>query len=58
MSRRRCRIGVQLPEVERRVAWPELIDMARTAAAIIRHVSELPTAPGGKMPEAEIMAAE
>jgi hypothetical protein len=36
----------------------ELIDMARTAAAIIRHVSELPTAPGGKTAEAEIMAAE
>ncbi len=26
-----CRIGVQLPEVERRVGWPELFAMARTA---------------------------
>jgi alkanesulfonate monooxygenase SsuD/methylene tetrahydromethanopterin reductase-like flavin-dependent oxidoreductase (luciferase family) len=25
------RVGVQLPEVERRVEWPELIDLARTA---------------------------
>jgi alkanesulfonate monooxygenase SsuD/methylene tetrahydromethanopterin reductase-like flavin-dependent oxidoreductase (luciferase family) len=28
------RIGVQLPEVERAVAWPELIAMARTAEAV------------------------
>ncbi|MFZ9629997.1 MAG: LLM class flavin-dependent oxidoreductase [Ilumatobacteraceae bacterium] len=27
-------IGVQLPEVERRVPWPELIAMARTAEAV------------------------
>ena len=33
-SRRRCRIGVQLPEVERRVAWPELIEMARAAEQV------------------------
>ena len=26
---RPCRIGVQLPEVERHVAWPELLSMAR-----------------------------
>jgi len=31
---RRCRVGVQLPEVERRVLWPELIEMARTAEEI------------------------
>jgi alkanesulfonate monooxygenase SsuD/methylene tetrahydromethanopterin reductase-like flavin-dependent oxidoreductase (luciferase family) len=30
---RRCRIGIQLPEVERRVDWPELFTMARTAEA-------------------------
>jgi alkanesulfonate monooxygenase SsuD/methylene tetrahydromethanopterin reductase-like flavin-dependent oxidoreductase (luciferase family) len=30
---RRCRVGVQLPEVERRVEWPELVSMARTAEA-------------------------
>jgi probable F420-dependent oxidoreductase len=28
---RPCRIGVQLPEVERRVDWPELVAMARDA---------------------------
>ena len=28
---RPCLIGVQLPEVERRVDWPELVAMARTA---------------------------
>jgi len=28
---RGLRVGVQLPEVERRVEWPELIEMARTA---------------------------
>jgi probable F420-dependent oxidoreductase len=28
------RVGVQLPEVERRVPWPELIEMARTAEAV------------------------
>ncbi len=27
----RLRVGVQLPEVERRVGWPELIEMARAA---------------------------
>jgi probable F420-dependent oxidoreductase len=27
---RPCRVGIQLPEVERRVEWPELITMART----------------------------
>ena len=27
-------IGVQLPEVERRVPWPELVAMARTAEAV------------------------
>ena len=31
---RPCRIGVQLPEVERRVRWPELIEMARTAERV------------------------
>jgi probable F420-dependent oxidoreductase len=31
---RPCRIGVQLPEVERRVDWPELFAMARTAEAV------------------------
>jgi alkanesulfonate monooxygenase SsuD/methylene tetrahydromethanopterin reductase-like flavin-dependent oxidoreductase (luciferase family) len=29
-----CRIGIQLPEVERRVDWPELIAMARRAEAV------------------------
>src|SRR6201999_4372434 len=28
---RPCRVGIQLPEVERRVDWPELLSMARTA---------------------------
>lgn len=28
---RPCRIGVQLPEVERRVPWPEYLDLARRA---------------------------
>jgi probable F420-dependent oxidoreductase len=28
---RPCRVGIQLPEVERRVEWPELIAMAQTA---------------------------
>src|SRR3954465_13460104 len=28
---RPCRIGLQLPEIERRVDWPELISMARAA---------------------------
>ena len=36
----------------------ELIDMARTAGAILRHVSELPTAPSGKAEEDQILAAE
>jgi alkanesulfonate monooxygenase SsuD/methylene tetrahydromethanopterin reductase-like flavin-dependent oxidoreductase (luciferase family) len=31
---RACRIGVQLPEVERLVPWSELIAMARTAEAV------------------------
>jgi probable F420-dependent oxidoreductase len=31
---RPLRIGVQLPEVERRVLWPELIAMARAAEAV------------------------
>ncbi len=31
---RRCLVGVQLPEVERRVEWPELFSMARTAEAV------------------------
>src|SRR5215510_14626184 len=31
---RPCRVGVQLPEVERSVAWPELIAMARTAEEV------------------------
>jgi alkanesulfonate monooxygenase SsuD/methylene tetrahydromethanopterin reductase-like flavin-dependent oxidoreductase (luciferase family) len=31
---RPLRIGVQLPEVERRVPWPELISMTRTAEAV------------------------
>lgn len=31
---RPCRIGVQLPEVERRVGWTELATMARTAEAV------------------------
>jgi probable F420-dependent oxidoreductase len=31
---RPCRIGVQLPEVERRVEWPELFAMARAAEAV------------------------
>jgi len=30
-SRRPLRVGVQLPEVERDVRWPELLDMARRA---------------------------
>jgi probable F420-dependent oxidoreductase len=30
---RPCRIGIQLPEVERRVEWPELRSMARAAEA-------------------------
>ena len=31
---RPCKIGVQLPEVERFVAWPELIAMARCAESV------------------------
>jgi len=31
---RPCRIGIQLPEVERRVGWPELFSMARTAEGV------------------------
>jgi alkanesulfonate monooxygenase SsuD/methylene tetrahydromethanopterin reductase-like flavin-dependent oxidoreductase (luciferase family) len=29
----RCRVGVQLPEVERAVPWPEMVAMARAAEA-------------------------
>lgn len=31
---RPCRVGVQLPEVERPVAWPELLSIARAAEAV------------------------
>jgi alkanesulfonate monooxygenase SsuD/methylene tetrahydromethanopterin reductase-like flavin-dependent oxidoreductase (luciferase family) len=31
---RLCRVGVQLPEVERRVDWPEMLAMARAAEAV------------------------
>ena len=31
---RPCRVGVQLPEVERFVPWPEYVAMARTAEAV------------------------
>ena len=31
---RPCKVGVQLPEVERRVGWPELIAIAQTAEAV------------------------
>ena len=31
---RPCRIGIQLPEVERRVEWPELFSMARAAEGV------------------------
>lgn len=31
---RRCLVGVQLPEVERRVTWPELFELAAAAEAI------------------------
>ncbi len=31
---RPCRVGVQLPEVERPVQWPELLQMARTAEKV------------------------
>ena len=30
---RRLRVGVQLPEVERDVRWPELLEIAQTAEA-------------------------
>src|SRR5438105_300941 len=33
-ARRPLRVGVQLPEVEREVRWPELRDMARMAEAV------------------------
>ena len=33
-SRRPLRVGVQLPEVERTVRWPEVLDMARRAEAL------------------------
>jgi alkanesulfonate monooxygenase SsuD/methylene tetrahydromethanopterin reductase-like flavin-dependent oxidoreductase (luciferase family) len=29
-----CRVGIQLPEVERRVEWPELFSMARAAEGV------------------------
>jgi alkanesulfonate monooxygenase SsuD/methylene tetrahydromethanopterin reductase-like flavin-dependent oxidoreductase (luciferase family) len=31
---RPCRVGIQLPEVERRVEWPELFSMARAAEGV------------------------
>jgi probable F420-dependent oxidoreductase len=31
---RACRVGIQLPEIERHVEWPELSSMARTAEAV------------------------
>jgi alkanesulfonate monooxygenase SsuD/methylene tetrahydromethanopterin reductase-like flavin-dependent oxidoreductase (luciferase family) len=31
---RACRVGIQLPEVERRVDWPELVAMARAAETV------------------------
>ncbi len=31
---RPCRVGIQLPEVERSVGWPEMLAMARTAEAV------------------------
>ena len=31
---RPLRVGIQLPEVEREVRWPEVVDMARIAEAI------------------------
>src|ERR1700752_1862136 len=31
---RPCRVGIQLPEAEGRVEWPELFSMARTAEAV------------------------
>src|SRR5260221_14737039 len=31
---RPCRVGIQLPKVERRVEWPELFSMARTAEGV------------------------
>jgi alkanesulfonate monooxygenase SsuD/methylene tetrahydromethanopterin reductase-like flavin-dependent oxidoreductase (luciferase family) len=34
MSTRPLRVGVQLPEVEREVRWPEILDMARAAEDI------------------------
>ena len=34
MSGRPCKVGVQLPEVERRVPWPELLELARAAEAV------------------------
>ncbi|MDQ3470269.1 MAG: LLM class flavin-dependent oxidoreductase [Actinomycetota bacterium] len=34
MTARVCKVGIQLPEIERRVGWPELIAIARTAEAI------------------------
>jgi probable F420-dependent oxidoreductase len=33
-TRRRLRIGVQLPEVERQVRWPEILDMARRVESL------------------------
>src|SRR3712207_3340175 len=34
MSARRLRVGIQLPEVERRVSWPEYAAMARAAERV------------------------
>ena len=31
---RPCKVGVQLPEVERFVPWPEYLDLARRAEAV------------------------
>jgi alkanesulfonate monooxygenase SsuD/methylene tetrahydromethanopterin reductase-like flavin-dependent oxidoreductase (luciferase family) len=33
-SRRPCLIGIQLPEIERRVPWPEMVAIARRAEAV------------------------
>jgi hypothetical protein len=36
----------------------ELVDMARYAASLIKHISELPTSPGGTVQDAGMIAAE
>ena len=38
---RPLRVGIQLPEVEREVRWPEYVAMAR-AAEVVRRVVEEP----------------